>query len=77
MMTCQKEQRFDCVAFGHAIKSRRAEIGVTQKQLAELIGLSRLSVQYYEKAKQEPSIGNYLKLTNWMNASATDFVTLR
>lgn len=40
------------VAFGKAIALRRDEIGLTQSDLAELVGLSRASIANIEKGRQ-------------------------
>lgn len=46
------------------------ERGLTQKQLAEIIGSAQSAVYYWESNKQEPSISSLKKLCEFFEVSA-------
>ena len=53
------------------IKNNRKRMGLTQKELADLIGVSRISINYYENSKKIPSqktmdrLGSILGIENF------------
>lgn len=51
----------DYKAIGERIKQRRKQLGMTQKQLAELVNLSEGSVSRYEHGKVEEATMSKLK----------------
>ena len=53
--------RLDHKAIGERIKSRRKQLGMTQKQLAELVNLSEGSISRYEHGKVEDATMSKLK----------------
>lgn len=44
------------------IKSRRQNIGLTQKQLAELIGVTDVTISRWESGQREPIWSDFVKL---------------
>ena len=50
------------VGFGEKIKELRIERGLTQKQLAALIGQAQSTIVYWENDAQEPTISGLKKL---------------
>lgn len=50
------------VSIGRKIQARRLELGLTQKRLAELVGVKRLSIINIEKGKFEPSKDRLFRL---------------
>ena len=53
--------QLDYKAIGERIKSRRKQLGMTQKQLAELVHLSEGSISRYEHGKVEEATMSKLK----------------
>lgn len=51
-------------AFGKAIANRRRQIGLTQAQLAEAVGLSRGSIAHIERGSQKVFLHQILALTD-------------
>jgi transcriptional regulator with XRE-family HTH domain len=50
--------------FGTLLQSKRKQLGVSQKDLAELCGISDLTVRNIENGKEGTNIGNFLKVAN-------------
>lgn len=48
--------------FGKRIKEARKKLGYTQKQVAELLGLSTGTIQQYELGKRRPKPDTFLEL---------------
>lgn len=48
------------IAIGHRIKEKRKETGLTQKELAQKVGLSEASISKYEHGKVEDVTHNML-----------------
>ena len=44
------------------IKSRRQNIGLTQKQLAELVGVTDVTISRWESGQREPITSDFVKL---------------
>ena len=44
------------------IKSRRQNIGLTQKQLAELVGVTDVTISRWESGQREPIWSDFVKL---------------
>ncbi len=53
--------KLDYKAIGERIKSRRKQLGMTQKQLAELVNLSEGSISRYEHGKVEDATMSKLR----------------
>ena len=56
------------------IKSRRKNIGLTQKELAEQVGVSTNTVARWERSESEPSWSDFLKLCVVLGMKMEDFV---
>lgn len=55
------------------LKKLREEAGVTQKQLADVIGVSQQSVNKYENHNIEPDIETLIRIADYFNTSV-DFI---
>lgn len=53
------------------LKEIRLSNHVTQKELAEKLGVSSQAVAYYEQGKREPKIATWRKLADYFNVSAS------
>ena len=56
-------------SFSSRLRELRKLKGVTQKNVAESIGLSERAYQYYELEKKEPTLGNINKLADFFDVS--------
>lgn len=61
------------VVFGTILKELRIKSGMTQKELAAKLGVTKSVVSYYELAERTPSPEILLKLANIFHVS-TDFL---
>ena len=52
---------------GPYIKSRRNNLGMTQKQLAKKVGVTDVTISRYENGKREPSFTECIALTRLDN----------
>lgn len=59
--------------FGELLKSLRLSAGLTQKQLAKKLGISKNAVSYYEKSLRCPSTDILIKIAKVFHVS-TDFL---
>ena len=57
-------------AFASRLKDLRKSQGITQKQVAEGIGVAESYYQVYEYGKKEPTISKLEKLCRYFNVSA-------
>jgi len=55
------------------LKGLRIEKGVTQREIAELLGVTYQAYSYYEKGSREPSHEAVLKLADYFNVT-TDYL---
>lgn len=53
------------------------ESGYTQKQIAELAGTKQATISRWVKRKQEPRLGNFVKLCRNMKVSADEILQLK
>ena len=51
------------------LKELRESKGLTQKEVAEIIGYSEVSYARYENGKREPDISTLCKLANYFNVT--------
>ena len=58
------------VDFGEILKSLRLNAGLTQKQLADKMGITSAVVSYYELSERIPSPETLIKLANIFHVSA-------
>lgn len=56
--------------FFQKIKAARTDAGYTQREVAELTGISQSIIAYIETGKREPSIENLCKLIDFYEVSA-------
>ncbi len=61
------------VDFGEKLKELRIKAGLTQKQLADKLWLSKATVSYYEQSLRYPSPEMLIKLSNIFHVS-TDYL---
>lgn len=61
------------VDFGNILKELRLQAGLTQKDLAAKIGVTKSVVSYYELAERSPSPEVLIKLANIFHVS-TDYL---
>ena len=59
---------------GIYIKSRRKNIGLTQVELAEKVGLTPLTIRRYESGEREPSFSVFVKLCEVLGMRIEDFI---
>ena len=60
-------------AFSMRLRELRAARKVTQKRVAESIGISERAYQHYELDEKEPTLGNINKLADFFEVS-TDYL---
>lgn len=61
------------VDFGNTLKELRQQAGLTQKQLADRLWLSKATVSYYEQSVRSPSPEVLVKLS-WVFHVSTDYL---
>lgn len=59
---------------GEKITSLRRVLGITQKELAEKIGLTASTITKYEKGTLEPNIDTLNKISEALNVSISDII---
>lgn len=59
---------------GSKIKFFRENIGLTQKQLADIIGVTAVTITRYEQNKREPDINTLLKISSALNVGLLDII---
>lgn len=60
--------------FKENLKRIRTERNLTQEQLANLIGVSKFSIQNYEQGKREPSLELLESLVKALECNYTDLM---
>ncbi len=60
---------------GKNIKEYRLEKGLTQKELAENIGVTQGTIHFWEQEINEPSSGYIVKLANYFNISTDELLS--
>lgn len=61
------------VDFGNTLKELRQQSGLTQKQLADRLWLSKATISYYEQSVRSPSPDVLIKLSKIFHVS-TDYL---
>lgn len=64
----------DLIKIGKYISYKRKELGFTQKQLAELLGMSDKSVSKWERGICLPDVSVYIELCNILEISINEFL---
>lgn len=59
--------------FGERIKRLRIERNILQKHIAEHLGVTVRTYQYYESGELEPNLKNLVKLADYIKVS-TDYL---
>ena len=59
---------------GKKIKLMRKKRGLTQKQLAELLGVKQQNVSDWERSLRSPSVKNLKKMVNVLNCRIDDLI---
>ena len=59
---------------GSYIKSRRLNIGLTHKQLAEKMDTTVTTISKWENNHVEPSLSNFIKLCEVLGIKVEDFI---
>lgn len=62
---------------GNKIKEIRKKQGLTQKELANLTGLSEISIRKYENNNRKPKIENIKKIANALNVDVFDIINFK
>jgi transcriptional regulator with XRE-family HTH domain len=52
---------------GDTIRKARASKNISQQQLADILGINRVSISNYEKNKNKPTYNNVVKIANVLN----------
>lgn len=60
--------------FNECLKRKRELFGCTQKQMAELIGITPRSYQRYESGEREPNIDTLIQIADFFEISLDDLV---
>ena len=55
--------------FSYQLKELRKERNLTQEELGELIGISKVSISNYENGKRNPDVEMLLKFSDYYNVS--------
>ena len=61
------------IAFGKKLKELRVEKGLTQKELAQILNVSKTTICQWETSKQEPSLTDIVKISKFFGVS-TDYI---
>ncbi len=67
--------RYDTEYIGENIKTIRKKNKLSQKQLANLVGVSQAAIYYYESGKRDINMEMLSKMANALNVSISDFFT--
>ena len=59
---------------GTRIKKKRTEMGLSQEQLGDLIGVSKVAVWGYENGTKTPKVDNFLKLVDVLNLTPDELL---
>ena len=59
---------------GELIQQRRKAKGLTQKQLAEMLGVAEITIRQYETNKREPKIDKLSRIADALGAYLGDLI---
>jgi transcriptional regulator with XRE-family HTH domain len=62
--------------FGHHMQQIRRSRNLTQEQVAELIGMDRVSIGYIEQGRRAPKLSTLFSLANVYDVEMQDFFSL-
>ena len=60
--------------FGSNLKKMRIQHGLTQKQLGELVGVTKSVISFYERQERSPSPDVVVRLSNLFNTSTDELL---
>ena len=60
--------------FSENLKSLRMETGLTQKQLAQNLGVLERTVSYWERGERECDFSTLVKIAKFFNVSIDDLI---
>lgn len=58
------------------LRDRRGEAGISQRALAERVGVTAASICYYETGRRTPSLSTLMKLKSALDLSLRDCITI-
>lgn len=64
----------DLMKFNVYLKQHRETYGYTQKQMAEIIGITLRSYQRYESGEREPNIETLVQIADFFKISLDDLI---
>ena len=59
---------------GQIIQEKRKKAGLTQKELAEKVGVATITIQQYERGLREPKIETVARIAEALNVSVPEFI---
>jgi len=62
------------VAFGHAVRARRTELGLSQEELAERCELDRTYISGVERGRRNPTVQAVFRIAQGLGVPASDLV---
>lgn len=62
-------------ALGNLIQARRISRGLTQRDLAALVGVGFTTAQYWEQGRHEPGIANLIRLARACDMQLSQFLS--
>ena len=72
--TLNRQKARNLMQLATYIRSRRKNIGLTQKELAEKVGVSTNTAARWERSESEPSFSDFLKLCEVLGINPLDFM---
>lgn len=61
---------------GSAIAAKRKEMGLTQKELADLVGANQIQVSRWENGKHLPTLEQFVVIADTLNSSLDELAGL-
>ena len=61
---------------GEKIRILREQIGITQKQLAQALGVDASAVSLWESGKTQPAVANLVRIAEVLNCKPGDLFTV-
>ena len=74
MKTTKNEKEFNDIDFASTIYNIRSERNLTQKQLAEIIGISDRTISKWERGDTVPDLYSIRNICNKLNVSPSSIV---
>ena len=60
-------------SFGKNLKELRLELGISQKNLGEILGVVNQTISFWEQGNREPDLDTLVKISRFFNVS-TDYL---